>query len=140
MSGRIVFRILGGLLILALLIAGGSFIFQAGVAQGISQAPEVATAIEQAAENGQSMPMMHNYHYGYGHHGFGYGHHFGFGIFKLIGFLFFMFIFFGVMRMIFFRAWGHKHGGHWGGKWENKFDEWHKHAHGENTESKSENA
>lgn len=142
MSRHIVFRVLGGLLLLALLVAGGAFVFQAGVAQGISQAPEVATALQQAAEDGQGMPMMHRYGYS-GHHGFGYGHHFGFGIFKLIGFFFFLFIFFGLLRMVFFRGWRHKHAGHWGG-WEGgtppMFEEWHKRAHGEKVENPKEDS
>ena len=137
-----VFRIIGVVLLSALLVAGGAFVYRAGVAQGISQAPQVAEAIQQAAEDGNPNPMLHR-GYGYGspyHHGFGFGPHFGF---FPIGFCFsilFLFFFFGMLRFAFRPwAWG-KHGhGRWG-KWEGRFDEWHKRAHGESTDSKSENS
>ncbi|HCB00952.1 MAG TPA: hypothetical protein DEP19_01090 [Anaerolineae bacterium] len=138
-----VFRIIGAVLLIALLVAGGTFVYRAGVAQGISQAPQVAEAIQQSAENGNSMPMF-NRGYGYGypyHHGFGFGPHFGFFPFGFCFSILFLFFFFGLLRFTFRPwAWG-KHGhGYWEGKWENRFDEWHKRAHGENTESKSENS
>ncbi|MBL8050117.1 MAG: hypothetical protein JNM46_02760, partial [Anaerolineales bacterium] len=72
--------------------------------------------------------------YGFGypsHHGFGFGHHFGFGLFHFFGFFIFLFFFFGLLRLIFFRPWAWGKHGHWGGKWEGRFDEWHKRAHGE---------
>lgn len=137
MNRSIVFRIIGAMLLIALLIAGGTFVYRAGVAQGISQAPEVATAIEKAAENGQSNPMMYGHGFGgYGYpHSYGFRHHFGFFPFGICGSILFLFFFFGAMKMIFFRRWRHGHHG-WGHhNWENgvptKFDEWHKRAHGE---------
>lgn len=129
---RTIVRIFGVLLLIALFVAGGAFVYRAGVAQGISQAPEVAEAIQQSAENGNGSPMM--FGYGYPHHG--YGHHFGFIPFGFFGFFLFLFFFFGLMRLIFFRKWSHhnKHG-HWSKHWENgvppMFEEWHKKAHGE---------
>jgi hypothetical protein len=148
----IFFRVVGLLLLLGL-IAGGIFMaFKAGEANGITQAPVVATAIAKAAENGQAAPippMMAGRTYGYG---YGYypmlGHHFGFFPFGAIcGSIFFLFLFFGIMRMIFFRgmwhgSWeGHKHGP-WGRHWENgvppMFEEWHKRAHGEAAPSDSD--
>ncbi|MDP2776009.1 MAG: hypothetical protein Q8O48_00060 [Anaerolineales bacterium] len=123
----IVFRVIGFLLLVALIVGGGAMTFKAGVAQGISQAPAVAAAIEKAAENGQSAPvppMMygygnpHGYGYGYGTHGFG-GHPFGFFPLGVICFsILFLFLFFGLMKMIFFRgmSWGH-HGHHHGPPW-----------------------
>jgi hypothetical protein len=135
MNRNIVFRIIGALLLIALLVAGGTFVYRAGVAQGISQAPQVAEAIQQSAENGNPVPpMMYGRGYGYGypfHHGFGFGHHFGFGLFHIFGFFILLLFFFGLLRFAFRPwAWG-KHGhGPWG-KWEDRMDEWHKRAHGE---------
>ena len=152
---RNIFRVFGVLLLIALIVAGGAFVYRAGVAQGISQAPEVAEAIQKSVENGQGTPMMYNDGFGYGHpmmynsgfgygyphhqRGFGFGHHFGFGLFHFLGFFIFLFFFLGLLRLIFFRGWAHKYG-HWG-KWEgnapSKFDEWHKRAHGETTSEDS---
>ncbi|MDO8755326.1 MAG: hypothetical protein Q7J80_15625 [Anaerolineales bacterium] len=140
----IVSRVVGFLVFVALIVGGGAMAYRAGVAQGVVQAPAVATAISQAAENGQAVPPMmygyghpYPYGYGYGMHGFG-GHHFGF--FPLGGIcfsIFFLFLFFGFMKMIFFRRmWGghHMHGP-WGKGWEGgappMFNEWHKRAHDE---------
>ena len=138
----ILFRVLGLLLVLGLIAGAAAFSFKAGEARGVMQAPAVATAISNAAENGQAVPPMaygsgHPYGYGYGMRG--YGHHFGFFPFGAIcGSIFFLFFFFGFMKMIFFR--GMHHGGHhmrgpWGKHWEGgvppMFNEWHKQAHGE---------
>jgi len=137
----IVLRVIGFLLLVGL-IAGGVFMaFRAGEAQGISQAPAVATAIAKAAENGQAAPvppMMYPYGYGPGFYPHMYGYrHFGFFPFGICGSILFLFLFLGLMRMIFFRGmWhrGHMHGP-WGKHWEggvpSMFDEWHKRAHGE---------
>ncbi len=139
----LIFRVIGALIILGLIAGAGAFAYKAGVAQGISQAPAVAKAIEQAAENGQGLPApMYGYGrpYPYGY-GYPYGHHFGF--FPVGGLcfgIFFLFLLFGAMRMLFFRrmrhAWGnHGHHGPWGKDWEGgvppMFNEWHKRAHGE---------
>lgn len=140
---RNIFRIFGGLLLIAVLIAGGVFVYQAGVAQGISQAPEVVTAIEKAAENGQSNPMMYGPGLGYGYpYHYGFGHHFGFFPFGICGSILFLFFFFGIMKMFFFRRWRHAHHG-WGhDKWEHgvppHFNEWHKRTHGEGNEKSEE--
>jgi hypothetical protein len=150
-NGRfIVLRVIG-LLLLVGLVAGGIFMaFRAGEAQGISQAPAVATAIVKAAENGEAAPIPpmtygHSYRYSYGYPMV--GHHFGFFPFGICGSILFLFLIFGLMKMVFFRGmwhrgWeGHKHGP-WGRHWENgvppMFDEWHKRAHGEAAPSDSE--
>jgi len=149
----LVFRVIGVLLLIGLVAGGGYMAYHAGVAQGVSQAPAVATAISKAAESGQSTnlsPMMYGRDYGYG---FGpgypmmYGHH-GFGFFPLGGIclsIFFLFLFFGLLRMIFFGRM-HHHGGHmhgpWGKHWENgvppMFNEWHKRVHKDPAESDAE--
>lgn len=136
-----IFRLIGVLLLLGL-VAGGAFMaYNAGVAQGVAQAPEVAIAIEKAAEEDAPVSPMYGYAHGYPHplvygYTFGYSHHFNpFGM--ICGSILFLFLFFGFMKMIFFRGmrhgWGHH--GHWGKDWEGNvppfFSEWHKRAHGE---------
>ncbi len=140
----ILFRVLGLLLVLGLIAGAGAFSFKAGMARGAMQAPEVAAAIEKAAEDGQAVPPM-MYGHGYAPYGYGYGMrghgHFGFFPFGAIcGSIFFLFFFFGFMKMMFFRrmrhGWGHHgHHGPWGkdsdGNVPPMFNEWHKRAHGE---------
>lgn len=132
--GSTIARFIAVLITLSLIAVGVYMAYNAGVAQGISQAPEVAQAIQQSAENGNPMPMF-NRGYGYPfHHGFGFGPHFGFFPFGFCFSFLLLFFFFGMLRFI-FRPWAwHKHGG-WGKGWEHgvssKFDEWHKRAHGE---------
>jgi hypothetical protein len=134
-----VFRLIGVFILIGLMVGGGFMAYRAGIAQGVSEAPAVATAISEAAENGQVAPYAPGYGYGFPHpYGFGYRHHFGF--FPIGGFcfsIFFLFLFFGLLKMIFFRPWhhgGYMHGP-WGRRWEGglppMFDEWHKRAHGE---------
>lgn len=129
---KIIARIVVPLIIIGLIFGAGAFVFKAGMAHGVSQAPAVATAISQAAENGQ--PPM----YGYGRPYYGYGHHFGF--FPLGGLcfgIFIFFLFFGFLKMIFFRRMMHARGwhGHRGscdrkeGGVPPMFHEWHKRAH-----------
>lgn len=139
----ILFRIFGLLLVLGLIASAGAFGYKAGMARGIEQAPVVAAAIEKAAENGAPTPPMYSHGYGYGYpHLYGFGHPHVFNPFGAICFSFlFLFLFFGVMKMLFFRrmrhGWGHH--GPWRKDWEGKyppfFDEWHKHAHGEGEKS-----
>jgi hypothetical protein len=138
----ILIRVLGALLVLGLIAGAGAFGYRAGMAQGISQAPVVAKAIEKAAENGQVAPqMMYPRGFGYGYSPMPF-HHAGFFPFGAIcGSIFFLFLFFGAMKMLFFRRmmWsgGHMHGP-WGRHWEGgvppMFSEWHKRAHGETPE------
>lgn len=124
--GSFVLRLIGILLLVGLMIGGGAMVYRAGVAQGIAQAPQVATAISNAAESGQALPVP-GYGYGYGYPYYGIRPHFGFFPFGgIFGFILFIFLFFGLMRLIFFRrwAWGYGrmhgrgpwkgHGGHWG--------------------------
>jgi hypothetical protein len=143
---KIFFRILAALVLVGLLASGAFMAYKAGVAQGISQAPAVATAISQAAENGQAAPippMMYGYGHGYPY-GYGYGYPYGmhhFGFFPVGGLcfgIFFLFLFFGFLKMVFFRRmmWSrgpHGHHGPWSRNWEggapSMFNEWHKRAH-----------
>lgn len=133
--GWVIARTIGVIILLSLIGGAGYMTYRAGVAQGIMQAPEVAVAIEKAAENGQVAPVMPMYGYP---HPYGFGHPHFFNPFGAICFsILFLFLFFGAMKMIFFRrmrhGWGHH--GHWRKDWEGGmppfFDEWHKRAHGE---------
>ena len=120
-TGSFVLTLIGVLLLMGLIAGGGFMAYRAGVAQGIAQAPEVAEAIQQAAENGQVAPVPPMYGYGYGYpYAWGYRPHFGFFPFGFLGGIFFLFLFFGVLRFLFFRPWrwgyyGHHHGHPWGG-------------------------
>lgn len=137
----LVFRVIGVLLLIGLIAAGGFMAFKAGEANGISQAPVVATAIADAAENGQAVnvpPMMYGHGYGYGHgYPMTYRHHFGFFPGGICFSILFLFLFFGFLKMIFFRGMHHGHHRHgpWGKHWEDgvppMFNDWHKRAHGE---------
>ena len=103
--GSFVLRLVGALLLIGLMIGGGVMAYRAGMAQGIAQAPAVAEALSNAAESGQGLPVP-AYGYGYGYPAYGMRPHFGFfplgGIF---GFILFTFLFFGLLRLIFFRPW-----------------------------------
>ena len=118
--GSFVFRLVIGLLLIGLLVGGGALVYRAGVSQGITQAPEVVEALSSGADNGQSLTFPGYGYRTYPHFGF---FHFG-GIF---GFILITFLFFGLMKMLFFRpwAWHHagKHGhGHWKGHWGQPWD------------------
>lgn len=125
----IIVPLIAALLLIGLLAAGGYTAYRAGVMQGIAQAPEVAEAIQQ-----QGVPVTPMVGYGYPY-GLRYNHFNPFGAICLS--IFFLFLFFGLMKMIFFRrihhGWGHH--GHWTKDWGGgippMFDEWHKRAHGE---------
>lgn len=124
-TGSFTLRLIGVLILIGLLIGGGAMVYRAGVAQGIAQAPEVAKAISQAAENGQVAPVppMYGYGYGYGYpYGWGFRPHFWFFPFGFVGAILFFFLFLGLLRFLFFRPWrmgwgyyGHHHGRPWGG-------------------------
>jgi len=140
---KIFFRVVGLLLVVGLLAAGGFMSYKAGVTQGISQAPAVATAIAKAAENGQPVPPMYG-PYGYAYP-YGFGHPHFFNPFSAICLsLVFLFVFFGVLKMVFFRTMRHtwSHHGPWRKDWEGKvppfFAEWHKRAHGDETSEDGE--
>ncbi|NOH03786.1 MAG: hypothetical protein HND47_18390 [Chloroflexi bacterium] len=119
-------RLIGALLLLGLVAAGGYMAYKAGVAQGIAQSPAVAEAIQEGA------PISPMYGPAYGHYGYGFGFHPFHPLGAICGSIFFLFLFFGLLRLVF---WGRGHHGHWHKGWEggapSMFDEWHKRAHGE---------
>ena len=131
MNGKIVLRIVSGLVLLAAIAGIAFFAFQAGIAQG--------SPITVEAPSGEAAPIPQPYYgYGYGmrfHHPFG----FGFGCFGPLLALLLLFLALKSFRMLMWGprwGYGHHHGGHrgpWGRHWENgvppMFDEWHKRAH-----------
>ena len=123
--GSLGIRLIGSLLLAGLIIVGGLMAYRAGVNQGIAQAPEVATAITNAAESGAGVPVP-GYGYGYGYPYYGFRPHFGFFPFGgIFGFILFFFLFFGLMRLIFFRPWGWRYGHMYGrGPWKGHAHPW----------------
>ena len=139
MDGKIVLRIVSGLVLIAAIAGIAFFAFQAGVAQG--------SPITVEAPSGDVVPVPQPYYgYGYGmrfHHPFG----FGFGCFGPLLALLLLFLALKSFRILMWGprwGWGHPmHGrGSWGRHWENgvpsMFEEWHKKAHGESVEDKKE--
>ena len=134
MNGKIVLRVVAGLVLLGVIAAIGFFAFQAGVAQG--------SPITIEAPSGETVPMPYP-HYGYGYGMPFRGPHFGFGFGCLIPLFGLLLL---VLALKSFRVmmwgprwgWGHRHGG-WGKHGvPPMFEEWHKRAHGESTEEKKE--
>ena len=137
MDGKIVLRIVSGLVLLAAIAGIAFFAFQAGVAQG--------SPITIEAPSGEAVPVPQPYYgYGYGmrfHHPFG----FGFGCFGPLLALLLLFLALKSFRMLMWGprwGYGHHHRGPWGRHWESgvppMFEEWHKKAHGESVEDKKE--
>ena len=121
------FRVIGGLLLALLLVGLGAAIYQTGFNVGVAGVAGVA---------GTTAPVVVGPAYGYG---WGWG--FGGGLFHLLGFIFFLFIFFAILRALFGghrRSWGRGwgpggYGDHHGqqfGPWEDRarqvHDEWHR--------------
>jgi len=143
-----------GLLIVAAIVVGGSFVANAAYQAGLNTA--VTTAAANAPAGSVVMPVApgpYGYPYGHGYGaGWGWGH--GFSIFGFLGTLLVIFIIVGLLRAAFWRGrgWG---GGGWGpgyGKWggpgrwgdpnhdprsrfHQTFEDWHREAHGESTSS-----
>ncbi len=124
MKKPIVFRILGILLILALMAGIGATAFRVGYARGLAASPAMAEAMQnwQNSEDGVSPYTMRGYSHpmmGFGGSYYsnpmmmrgGHGHPGFFPLGGLLGFLLLGFLFFGAARMFFFRraAW-HMHG------------------------------
>lgn len=129
-------RLIGAMLLIGLIAAGGYAAYRAGILQGTAQAPAVAQALLEAAESGQLIaPGVRP--------GVGYGYPYPFGFFSLGGIclsVFFVFLFFGLLRMV-FCPWrpGRRD---WGSRWKDgvppMFAEWHRRAHEDPTTTGSE--
>jgi len=114
---KLVLRLIGAVLLIGLVVGGGFAAYYAGVAHGVSDAPEVAEAISKAAENGQpipALPAIYGYDFGFAYnHPYGYGrpHRFGFNPFGAVCAPIFLLLFLGLALALFTRrAWGR---GHW---------------------------
>lgn len=123
--GSFVLRLIGVLLLIGLMIGGGVMVYRAGMAQGIAQAPAVAEALSNAAESGQGLSLP-AYGYGYGYPGYRARPHFGFFPFGgILGFILFIFLFIGLLRLIFFRPWAWHYGPmHGRGAWKGHTYPW----------------
>jgi hypothetical protein len=129
MNGKIVFRILAGLVLLAAIAGIAVFAFNLGAAQHM-QLP--------ANSNGQ-VPYPY-----YGHGFWGPFPFFGFGCFAPLIALFLFFIAIRAFSFLFWGPrWGHMHRGWRKGGWEEgsvppMFQEWHRRSHGESEPEKKE--
>src|SRR5262245_54337565 len=136
-------RVIAAILLIAVLVLGGGIIATTAYNAGVTAGTTVTTTTDGATTVAPVVVAP----YAYGWHGWGWG----WGFFGFLFFLFFLFIVFGLIRAIFWggrRGWG---GGGWGGgygpggyygwkdpngrgRWESgndRFDEWHRRAHGE---------
>lgn len=134
-NGSFTLRLIGALLLVGLMIGGGVLAYQAGVAHGVAQAPEVAQALSEAVEEGGALPLP-AYGIGRGYPAYAMRPHGGFFPFAgVIGFVLFILLFFGLLRLVFFRHWvwhsGPMHGrgpwrgrsGYWCPPWEYEGEE-----------------
>ena len=126
--------------------------FRLGMNYGFAQSPQIAEALQNLPEGAQVNPMMPGgfgpgYGMPYGRYGWGghWGWGGGFGFLQCLIPLFFLFLLFGLFRLI-FRPWGWGwgwHGRRWTGGpggWDKEgvpppFEEWHKRAHGQPTDT-----
>lgn len=109
-----IFRVFKFLFVL-LLLAGVAFAgYQFGFSQGVASSPQIAEAMQQW--QGQPGLSPHFAMRGY------YGHHFGFFPFGgIFGFLFMIFIFFGIMRLLFRPHWMHARHMYGHGPWHHGY-------------------
>jgi hypothetical protein len=134
MNGNIGLRIVAALVLIAAVAGVAFFAFQAGVAQG--------SPITIQSPSGDTAPLPYPYYGMPFHRPFGFGY--GFGCFgPLLGFL----LIFLAFRFLFWGprwGWGRHHYGPWGRRWENgvppMFEEWHKRAHGETSDTETSGA
>ncbi len=119
MNGKIVFSVLLVLFIVAGVIGVGMYAYNLGIAQGM------LTSGKLDAPAAGTMPYPY-FHRPFGFHPFG-----GFGFLSCLFPLFIIFVLFGVMRMVFWRArWGGMHRRHWDKETiPPMVEEWHRKMH-----------
>jgi hypothetical protein len=131
MNGNVGLRIVAALVLIAAVAGVAFFAFQAGVAQG--------SPITLQSPSGETQPLPYPY-YGYGmpfHRPFG----FGFGFLGCLIPLFLFFLLFGAFRFLLWGPrWGWGSRGPWRHGWREggvppMFEEWHKRAHGQSTDT-----
>ena len=125
MNGRTIWRLVLGVVLVALLVGVGLQVYEVGVAQGLAQGAQTVVGQPGVAQPGVA-PYPY-YGYGPGFHGWGYG----FGFLHLLFPLLFFFLIFALIRGLFWRGhygWG-GHRGDWSGRVPPMFDDWHRRAH-----------
>ena len=117
MFGRTLVAVLAVVLVVAALAGLGSYVYNAGISEGL------ADAARQAVASGEPAPVVYPGYPGYG--GWGYGHGFGWGfgiIFWILGF----FLILWLIRAAF--GWG-RWGGRFNGPGRDRLDEIHRQLH-----------
>ncbi|MBI4790699.1 MAG: hypothetical protein HY782_27025 [Chloroflexi bacterium] len=119
MNTRMAFGILLAIVLIVGAVGLGVYGYNLGLAQGLAQSDKLPVPPTGAA------PYPY-FGYPYFFRPFG----FGFGFLGCLIPLLFLFVLFGVMRMVFWRAsWGGMHHRHGAGGVPPMFEEWHKKAH-----------
>ncbi len=132
MDGKIVARVVSGLVLIAAIAVIAIFAFNAGITKG--------SPVTIQAPSGETSPAPYPY-YGYPmFRPFGFG--WGLGCLGALIPLFFLFIALSAFRFLLWGPrWGHRmhrfghEGRGWGEGVPPMFDEWHKRAHGETSET-----
>lgn len=108
-NGYWIWQVIGALLVIGLLAGGAYAAFQFGYANGVADSPAVATVLSEGLKNGEKLPDMYGYGLSRSYALFPrWGHPMGFFPFGgLLGFLLFIFLFTGLLRMIFWPRWAH---------------------------------
>jgi hypothetical protein len=129
MFRRIIFGVLLTLVLLAGVATAGYYAYQMGVAQGLADSGKLVVP-----EAGARVYPYYGPHFGPFFH-----RPFGFGLLGCLFPLFFILLFFGLLRGLFWGGgrWGWRHHGHWDKGAPPMFEEWHRRAHGESTGQES---
>ena len=118
MNGRIVFTVFVVLIVVAGVLGIAGYAYNIGLTQGM------ATNIKFEVPATGAVPYPY-YYRPFGMHAFG-----GFGFLSCLVPLFVFFVFFSVMRMVFWRArWGGMHHRKWEGGVPPMAEEWHRKMH-----------
>ncbi len=123
MNRTFFFRILLGIVVVAVLVGAGFALFNAGAAYGLSQAGVWAERMGPGMMP-RGMPWLGGWHVGWGLRPFDWG-------FGLLGLIFQILLIVGLIwlvgRLIF--GWGRHGNGGWEGRGQQMFEEWHRRAH-----------
>ena len=124
MSGRLIWRTMLVIVLIAALVGVGTYVYNSGVAQGLAASGKIT------APDGSAAPYAY-----YGPYYRPWG--FGFGILGLIFPLLFIFLIFGLLRGIFFGSW-RRHGprGDWPQHVPPTVEEWHRKMHESQSDEK----